>query len=370
MHMKSFILIICLGLFPLFSFSQKFSIDLLGNLDKNSSFPLSNFVEKLQYVPLETTDECLLSNELQVFVGEKDIIVCDQKAQKFYRFDCNGKFLNTIGTRGEGPEEYIYSISFYADKEYVYIIDANAKRFNKYSYDGKFIEKIPMKVVSWSLTKEGNNFICYNFMYNRIGGNKKNDELFLIDEKGKIINKKPTTVKSEKDNTILFNFPFFYQYGGKNFYKNAVTEYVYQLDNHLNMTPAYQIIGGGNNNGKEDYKDIQKYAKSLCVRDIFESDKLIIITYAYKNALNYFVYDKATKREYNTLDDNQPGFKDDILNGLTFEPLIGSRSDSNCLVSLKEAAEVIDDIKDFKEKESLKSLDYDDNPVLVIAKLK
>lgn len=368
--MKNFILTICFSLLPFISQSQTSSINLIENLDNNHSVSLSTFVKDVEYIPLETTDECLLSNELQVFVENNDIIVGDQKAQKFFRFDRKGKFLNTIGKRGEGPEEYIYSISFYADNEYVYITDANSKQLNKYSHEGKFIEKIPTDLVSWSLEKEGDNFICYNFLYNRIGGKNNVYELFLLDSKGKQIKKQPTTVTSAKDNAILFTFPFFYRYDGKVFYKNAVTEFVYHIDNNLNMTPAYRIIGGGNNNGKEDYKDIQKYAKAMSVRDIFENNKLIIITYAFKNRLNYFVYDKSLKKGYNAVEGDNPGFKDDIMNGLTFEPLIGSRSNSNCLVSLKEAANVIENAKDLKEKENIKSLDFDDNPVLVIAHLK
>lgn len=368
--MKNLFFTICFSLLPVISHSQTSSINLIDNLDNVRSVSLSTFVEKVEYIPLETTEECLLSNELQVFVGDDDIIVGDQKAQKFYRFDNKGKFLNTIGKRGEGPDEYIYSISFYADKEYVYIIDANAKRLNKYSYDGNFIEKIPTDLVSWSLEKEGDNFICYNFLYNRIGGKGDVYELFLLDGKGKQIKKQPTTVTSAKDNAILFTFPFFYRYDGKIFYKNAVTEYVYRIDDKLNMTPAYRIIGGGNNNSREDYKDIQKYAKAMSVRDIFENDKMVIITYAFKNKLNYFVFDKSSKKGYNAVEDDNPGFKDDIMNGLTFEPLIGSRSNSNSLVSLKEAANVIDNAKELKEKGNIESLDYDDNPVLVIAHLK
>lgn len=368
--MKNLVLTVCFSLFPFISYSQTSSINLIDNLENSRSVSLSTFVEKVEYIPLETTEECLLSNELQVFVGDNDIIVGDQKAQKFYRFDSKGKFLNTIGKRGEGPEEYIYSISFYADKDYVYIIDANAKRLNKYSHDGKFIEKNSTDLVSWSLEKEGDNFICYNFLYNRIGGKEDVYELFLLDSKGKQIKKQPTTVTSAKDNAILFTFPFFYRYDGKIFYKNAVTEFVYRIDNKLNMNPAYQIIGGGNNNGREDYKDIQKYAKAMSVRDIFENDKLVIITYAFKNKLNYFVYDKSSKKGYNAVEGDNPGFKDDIMKGLAFEPLIGSRSSSNCIVSLKEAGNVIDNAKDLKQKGSIESLDYDDNPVLVIAHLK
>ena len=42
------------------------------------------------------------------------LFVCDQRQPgAFYRFSKDGKFLNKIGCSGEGPEEYIRSLSFF-----------------------------------------------------------------------------------------------------------------------------------------------------------------------------------------------------------------------------------------------------------------
>ena len=59
-----------------------------------------------------------MGTDLKIYYGEEYIFVCDQrKPGAFYRFSKDGKFLNKIGCSGEGPEEYIRSLSFSVDED-------------------------------------------------------------------------------------------------------------------------------------------------------------------------------------------------------------------------------------------------------------
>lgn len=89
-------------------------------LSKNLSYrecKVSDYASSIRYVSLETKEECLLNEELQVIVSSQYIFIHDFPADKVYRFDANnGKFLNTIGKKGQGPGEYKRLFGFYVMK--------------------------------------------------------------------------------------------------------------------------------------------------------------------------------------------------------------------------------------------------------------
>jgi hypothetical protein len=63
--------------------------------------------------------------------------------QKIFAFDEQGKFLNTIGQIGQGPDEQLVIYDFYLDKKNkrVCVIDVYKFVLFSYTYDGKLIEK-------------------------------------------------------------------------------------------------------------------------------------------------------------------------------------------------------------------------------------
>ena len=64
---------------------------------------VSQIAEDIEFLPLETTDECLLGDGIRnLVVTQSDIIIFDGE-EVCYRFGRNGKFKNRIGRKGNGP---------------------------------------------------------------------------------------------------------------------------------------------------------------------------------------------------------------------------------------------------------------------------
>lgn len=87
-------------------------------------YPLSTVTERIEYIPLEKTDKCILENSMHNFIiTSKDIFVFDYKL--CYRFDRQGRFLNRIGKIGRGPEELVRPVDIAVDTilRWVYILD-------------------------------------------------------------------------------------------------------------------------------------------------------------------------------------------------------------------------------------------------------
>lgn len=118
-------------------------INLSEDVSTVPSFLLSEVAEKLEIVPLEMTDESVLSDITEMQVTDHNIWIDHGREFYIYRFSRSGKFLNKIGSIGQGPGEYTTYSTFLVDedKKEVYII-ANTNGVLAYDFEGNFKRKI------------------------------------------------------------------------------------------------------------------------------------------------------------------------------------------------------------------------------------
>lgn len=118
-------------------------INLSEDVSTVPSLLLSEVAEKLEIVPLEMTDESVLSDITEIQVTDHNIWIDHGREFYIYRFSRTGKFLNKIGSIGQGPGEYTNYSTFLVDedKKEVYII-ANTNGVLAYDFEGNFKRKI------------------------------------------------------------------------------------------------------------------------------------------------------------------------------------------------------------------------------------
>ena len=354
-------------LIPLFCYSQK-KIDLYENLNNNKVVTLSKVAKDVIYIPLETREECLLSNELQIIYTENFLSVGDLQNTKFYRFDNKGKFLNVLGHKGDGPEEFPSASFFFVDEalQKVYVISPQSKALLKYDYDGRFCNKISLKESPWMIEKFNENLVMYNNRFNRISKDLNVKELFFFDDSGNILKSVPTTIVDKEMDMLLFEFPFFYRFNDELYYKNPLLDTVFLINKRMELEPSYIINTGPQHKRKDDYKNRNNYLRQISIRNIYENDDFVFIIYAYQNEFRCLFVDKKTSEAVNAKD-GYWGFTDDITNGPSLNPYWLSGSNQNILVSLLTS----DDIKKQKDKFlNIKSVsmewEEDNNPIVVI----
>ena len=111
--------------------------------------PLSEAVRELCIVPLETTAECLVGNVQSIQIMGDDIFVLDLQSG-ILRFSKDGKFLNKIGTRGQGPGEYLYAKGLLTNEAAgeIGIQESSgvADMVKWYGLDGKFLREQPAAI--------------------------------------------------------------------------------------------------------------------------------------------------------------------------------------------------------------------------------
>jgi hypothetical protein len=84
---------------------QLHRLEIRKSLENKEELFLSSYANQIQYIPLETTPSCLISEIRSLKTIGDDIYILDTKAGVF-RFDKQGQFVNQVGKKGNGPGEY------------------------------------------------------------------------------------------------------------------------------------------------------------------------------------------------------------------------------------------------------------------------
>lgn len=340
---------------------------------------LSSIASSIQNIPLEFTEDCILSSDLSVCATSDFIFIADIRTGTFYRFDRAGKFLNRIGKSGQGPGEYSQALCFSVDdtRKQIYLIDSFVKKVLVYSYEGDYLRTIPLEVPTYMFVKNRDLFYYYDINYLR-----SKYELYQADSNGKIVKRAQTEDKIEAKFSL--QMPFFYQFDGNLYYKNTASEIIWQIDNSLNKKPVY-IIDLGKYAKKEDAREFEiqgNKARAVnkgnyrTVSDLFETDKYIFISYSQADKDCMAIYDKRKSNVCIPVCDEEYGLMDDLSDGpvVLYHSNVAAHCTStvpNELVSILQCGDL--DFNRYTQghfADIIADLDEESNPIVRIISLK
>lgn len=313
------------------------------------SLIFSDFFKAPKVVLLETKPECVVQNIRSLEIYKEDIYILDDRANKLYVFDGNGKFKRTISSPGRGHGEYMKLADFSIDrtKEIIYLLDEATDEILKFRLDDyKFLSSI--KAVQ-------NGYLTYCMQ--EIGGKiylnrssvleKEKYELREIDERnGKQVGK---FLKSD-DYNHGWNFPLSLEHS--NFYsKNSQSPKYIGLFSNLIMNvtadgvSAAYIVDSRKFVNKDEVLMMQRIAEGKLEKIDFsgiysqkrihqisrfmESPSKVFFQYLEGDERNYLVYDKASgKTKTSSL------FMDDYVSDKNMIPMDFCYSDERGVVAL------------------------------------
>ena len=78
------------------------------NIDpkKATTFNFSEAFSRIEFVELETSEECLIGEINRIIIHNNRIIILDEMSESVYTFDMNGHYMYKISAQGNGPQEY------------------------------------------------------------------------------------------------------------------------------------------------------------------------------------------------------------------------------------------------------------------------
>lgn len=130
------------------------SIDLISVIQNEQEVHVSQFVNNLEYVPLEMTPESGITHIRKLYLTDKYIIVRNDSPEPeklLLLFDRkSGKYIRHIGRRGMGPEEYSIPLDcFYSKYDNMIYTYGNMKSSVKiFSLEGEYLESFVTPVPS------------------------------------------------------------------------------------------------------------------------------------------------------------------------------------------------------------------------------
>ena len=393
-------------------------IDVVNSVGEYKRVYCSDYFSSLELIPLETSDDCLLAYNGHVLLFDLKMILMNEEyifirsRNDLYTFDHSGKFLNQIGRQGQGPREYtrLSDIFFNTDKPTIFMSDDT--KILEYDFNGTYIRSFPYPIID-------NEYVtfCSSIADNLFIGHINNSS-------GKqkyrycIFNENGVTVKLFHNHNVFDRISFrFLNYDAALqpihvedhiYLKDYVNDTIYVLEN-LTMKPAF-VYGLGKYSFPQEYLE-KKFndwpdVKAIIIRRLIgtQAHFFYVMTIPdflprpkrklkYIPSLNKKISDEELVLGIYNISDNtnvlldtdnelQRGIINDFNGGLPFFPRY--YAGNNIVVDVWEAEEMKEilseeyfakqNIKDRqahqKLKELLKNLKEDDNPVVVVAKLK
>jgi hypothetical protein len=400
--MKKISTILLTLIIVLFSCTQKKElnniIDLTSITDPNVT-NLSELGSDITYIPLQTNAGCLIKkidkliyeggsyflgsiNKFPLAEGGSPFFV--EPKNELYRFSKNGEFICQISREGEAPSEYKRIKDFMFNESNNTIEIFSGKEVKEFSMEGIWKKKTNIEYDQVaSLGHSNNQFL--GFIDNSRGQNEYS--FVRIDTNGKIINRFENKYKFTSAQGIFYPAEcIFYRYDGILHCKELHSDTIFSFDNGT-FIPKY-ILKQGEAKFTSDLRENEQYIfknreKIIIQENSFESKNYLFYQYMWKKRDNCLIKNKSNETQY--LIDNEAGLVNDLDNGPNFKIQNTVTIDgTEYLISWIDAFEFKANVdseafknstpkypeKKKKLEQLANSLDANDNPVLMLVKLK
>lgn len=337
----------------------------------NRDIKVSEFADSVWYVPLETNDECLLSelNKDVKYVNGEFYIV-DDKSTTIYRFSNQGKFLGKVGKKGNGPHEFFHYHHFAVADSFVYVVDFG-KKVHKYLKDGSFVSDIflakqPYRIIALNNDRiacyiTDNQFVDYDSRYDWLIINSRGDSLACC--------KTPMSRENQNKENKMLNYYVVNEFSTDYpfSYKEAFNDSLYSFTSNSFQTKVFGYIDQGVHKIDQEmtFEEVLQQKHAMRISRLYDTPTFLFMVYACLcrgNSMFLAAIDKKNGVFYNVLDSNNTSKITNDMGGPNFKPL-------TCVYPglLIGFAEAFDCEDDFRNKYHFGE---DNNPILVMIKCK
>ena len=385
-------------------------IPVADRVGKYEILNISDIANSITYIPLETNDDVLVHNIEEIIYENGLFILRDQDMVYPCKvFDREGRFLHNLGKTGQGPEEYIYIRTIYSNNDSIFLYTGHPPKIRIYHPNGHLINMLNTDGIAAE-------YVLYNIWF--LQPHFYIADVIYLMPKNTMVSHPRSILLQEDSNKLLTyrtDYPYvtlergfegfagtetatMYRFKDQIRHYKAINDTVFTIGPNMEMTKEFvfklgtyrqsieQMLAGAMNHP-------EKYIIPL---NIMESTNYLFIEYNFVNlAPEKFEYIRrwsggdrmvTDSRVFGLFDKrtgelklmSQPikkklGFKNDIDGGPVIWPAYISTNDE--LVSFIQPEEFMEYYNNITNPsaeltEIANKIELDDNPIIIITKLK
>lgn len=252
---------------------------------EQQNISILDLFDKLEVIPLETNDSCLLIWPEKVLCYDGHYEVFDGRNPGLFVFDKDGRFVRKVGQKGDGPEEYteIYDVIHDSRTGDICMLSPFGEIF-VYGADGKFQKrlKLPQNINYQAFDNFDDFFVTWT-----LPGDKGDKGISLIEKESMLCVKKYW----EGNRNLYGLYPrAFHKYKNELYFFRPFEREVYRIDKD-SMSIAYQWNFGKDNYSVENFGISKTDSKG-------EQESDLLIQYLRDSTIPYVIEQQAQTDKY------------------------------------------------------------------------
>lgn len=357
------------------------------NINNPTKLP-DNFITDYKIIPLETTDDCLISSIHQLYVTDSLFYILDTSERKIQIFNQQGKYLKTIDNQGQGPNEYIAINSFSIDpyNGRLLLSDSFSKRIFIYDLSGNFLSTVqldftPIEIAGKTDGGFANLYAGSNRDYN--DKEMESHHIHLLDSTGTVTR---VLIDDETPNVINLRSAAAINYLPDNsiLYNPMLSDTIYRVDLSGHFAPQYVLCNhssfklpdkekraqiGYTYEKPEPYIECEKQGYLLSCGGMINADHQMLFAFGW-DKLVYLFYSKKTGQSLTAFAETIENGDDEtsrVMLGLF--PKTSHEDWFYTSIDAITAGMIAPELKDTLLQKQLQHIDADDNPAIIRYKM-
>jgi len=298
--LRRFLLLLLIGLSSCNSSNNKevytddiLRITVFPTKDNINYLYASEVISDIEYIPLETSIQCLIGEYFLTSISENFILVYSRP--HCILFSRQGKYIRHIGSQGQGPEEYYIVSSMSIDEKSNMIYMVGMSELLAYRISGEFVKKFNLKEFSNKVGISGSfqkvfhwkdNLFCANI---NLYSGKEDYHFVIFSLNGQVIKLLHNFIKFERESNISYynsmdDYADIYLYNGQLSYKHSTSDTLFRVNDQLEFVPEviFDLCG---RNVQADIRSKNDNDRSIytSVYDIHELENYILFSCKFGN---------------------------------------------------------------------------------------
>ena len=111
-----------------------------------SESSLDTIFSNYSFVPLQTTEKCIIGRIEKILVCEDCFCILDRDNSNVFLFELDGRFRCRLGEKGHGPGEHLdaWNVAYDERHHEVVLLDLTGRKLMHYNMEGKLLKEEPM----------------------------------------------------------------------------------------------------------------------------------------------------------------------------------------------------------------------------------